>query len=130
VGYSCTVKASLVLDAIGAMLRKAAGSESSNAMPGGGFWERSNVEHADGAITGSVFKQVHVYTEAERAAAAVRAGCPDHPEWVGNPCVKAGRFRISADGKVVRFPRLTKAQRAAAEATGAKAFAERYASFA
>jgi hypothetical protein len=118
-----------VLDAIGAILTKASGEKSSNAIPGGGFWERSNVEHADGAITGSVFKEVHAYTEAERAAAAVRAGCPDHPEWIGNPCVKAGSFRISADGKIVRFPRITKTQKAEAETKGANAFAERYGNF-
>ena|SRR5215831_10954793 len=123
-GYSCAVKASLVLDALGELLRKAAGSDSSNAMPGG-FWESSRVEHDDGAITGTVFREVRQYTDAERAAEAKRMGI-SNPEWIGNPCRKAGGFKISGEGKVVRFACVAKAMKAEAEKIGATEFAKRY----
>jgi len=45
------------------------------------FWERSNKEHADGAITGTMFKMVG-----------------------DTHCQKAGTFRIEGDGKITRAP--------------------------
>ena len=48
------------------------------------FFERSNKEHDDGAITGSVHKFVD-YNGEKR-------------------CRKAGAFRIDGEGRVVRFP--------------------------
>src|SRR5262245_24937702 len=128
-GYSCTAKAALVLDAVSFLMREAAGSESSNAMPDGGFFERSNKEHADGAITGTVFKRVAVYTDAERAKVAADMGPNVKPEWIGDPCKRAGTFKISADGKIVRFPGLSKTQRAEAERKGAAEFAGRYSNY-
>jgi hypothetical protein len=121
-GYSCAVKAALVYDAISSLI----GGTASNAMPDGGFHERSNVEHEDGAITGSVFKRVGILTHAERAARAAEMGPNCKPEWIGDPCRRAGAFKISSDGKIVRFPGLTKAQRAAAEQKGAALFTTRY----
>jgi hypothetical protein len=125
-GYSCAAKASLVFNAISELI----GAEASNAMPDGGFYERSNVEHDDGSITGSVFKRVRVLTDAERAERAAAMGPNAKPEWVGDPCRRAGVFKISGDGKIVRFPGLTKALRTAAEQKGAALFATRYPGFA
>jgi hypothetical protein len=124
-GYSCTAKAGLVLDAIGEIMDRAMPNEKiSNKLPNG-FYERGR-EQPDGAITGSTWKTVRIYTDAERLAAAIKTGCPNNPEWVGNPCKNGGSFKISADGKIVRFPQLTKAQKAEAEKTGAAKYAARY----
>jgi hypothetical protein len=121
-GYSCAVKAALVYDAISELI----GGTASNAMPDGGFHERSNVEHADGAITGTVFKRVGILTDAERAARAAEMGPNCKPEWIGDPCRRAGAFKITGDGKIVRFPGLSKVQRAKAEQIGAEQFTARY----
>jgi hypothetical protein len=125
VGYSCTAKASLVLAAIQSVMDKAMPDDkSSNKLPNG-FWERGR-EQPDGAITGTVFKTVRILSDAERAEAAAKMGGGAQPDWIGNPCVRAGSFKISADGKIVRFPQLTKAQRKMAEMAGNVAFTERY----
>lgn len=126
-GYSCTARASLVLAAIQSVMDKAMPNDkTSNKLPNG-FWERGR-EQADGAITGTVFKTVRVLTEAERIEAAAKMGGACQPDWIGNPCVRAGSFKISADGKIVRFPQLTKKQRQIAEAASDVAFEERYGS--
>lgn len=124
-GYSCTAKASLVLAAIQSVMDAAMPNDkSSNKLPNG-FWERGR-EQPDGAITGTVFKTVRVLSDAERAEAAAKMGGACQPSWIGNPCVRAGSFKISADGKIVRFPQLTLKQRQIAEAAGACAFTARY----
>jgi hypothetical protein len=124
-GYSCTAKAALVLDAVQAIFEQSSPGSGSNRMPGGGFWERGR-EQADGAITGTTWKLYRVLSEAERLEAAAKQGCPDHPEWIGNPVTRAGSFKIAADGKIVRFPGLSRAQKAAAEAKGAAEYARKY----
>lgn len=124
-GYSCTAKAALVLAAVQSVMDKAMPDDkSSNKLPNG-FWERGR-EQPDGSITGTVFKTVRILTEAERVARAREMGGSVMPDWIGNPCVRAGSFKISADGKIVRFPQLTKAQRKMAEMAGDVAFTERY----
>jgi len=80
-GYSCNAKAAYAMDEISAMCVKSTGA--SNTWEHGSdryFYERSNVEHDDGAITGSVWKMV------------------------GDRCKRAGSFRISGHGLVERFP--------------------------
>jgi len=124
-GYSCTVKASLVLDAIQATFEATVPGTGSNRMPGGGFWERGR-EQADGAITGTTWKLFRKLSDTERAEAAAKMGGNCKPEWIGDPCTRGGSFKISADGKILRFPGLSSAQKAAAEAKGAAMFAERY----
>lgn len=114
-GWSCSAKASYVYHAITALV----GEKSSNSLPNdGGFYEGSRKEHADGAITGTVWKKTKTYTPEERAAEAKARNIPD-PSWVGDPCKKAGSFKISGDGKIERFPLLPKEIKAAAEAKGA-----------
>jgi hypothetical protein len=124
-GYSCTVKASLVLAAVESIMNEAMpDNQSSNKLPNG-FWERGR-EQPDGAITGTVFKTVRILTDAERAEAAAKMSGGAKPDWIGDPCVRAGSFKISADGKIVRFPQLTAKQRKMAEMAGAVAFTARY----
>lgn len=103
-GWSCAAKASLVERAITAEIKKAYPTvETSNGLPDGGFWEISRKEHADGAITGTVWKAVDA----------------DH-------VIKSGSFKISPEGKIVRFPRLPAAIKAAAEKAGADEYARVY----
>lgn len=126
-GYSCTVKASLVLTALQAVIDLEAPhpDKVSNAFPGG-FWEIGR-ENSDGAITGTVWKETgKIYTPAERAAVAASQG-HNHPEWVGNPVRKAGGFRINADGTIARFPMIRDAWKVSAVAEAAKEFARIYA---
>ena len=106
-GRSCNAAASLTLDAIVAG-QKQLGCETSNGiMVGGkhaGFWETSRVEHNDGAITGSVWMLT-----------------PD-----GNHCRKSGGFRIEPNGKVTRFPHISRVLLNRAEREGATEFRRRY----
>lgn len=84
-GWSCNAAAGYAMDAISEMCVKSTGS--SNTWEHGKdryFFERSNKEHDDGAITGSVFKFVD-YNGEKR-------------------CRKAGSFRIDGEGRLVRFP--------------------------
>ena len=129
-GYSYTVKAGLVMDAVQAIMDRdnPQPNRCQNKLPNG-FWEYGR-EQPDGAITGTVWKTVRVLTDAERAEAAAKMGGGAKPDWIGDPVVKAGSFKVSKDGKIVRFPQLTKAQKAEAEKMGAAQFAERYARFA
>lgn len=120
-GWSCNAAASLALDAVSALMRHKAdmayppdsphrsgadsyrpGEVSSNATPAG-FWERSNVEHRDGAITGTTWKHVG----------------PDR-------CRKAGSFRIEGNGTVTRFPGLTADERAECSAKAKGRYFEAY----
>ena len=127
-GYSCTVKAALTLDAIQATIEATVPGTGSNRLPGGGFWERGR-EQDDGSITGTIFRCVRRYTDAERAEAAARMGGNVRPEWIGDPCARSGSFKIAADGKIVRFPYLTKAQKLSAEASGMAEYVRRYGRF-
>jgi hypothetical protein len=123
-GYSCNVIDSLVLDACAEILQGKAKSESSNAMPDGGFWQRGR-EQRNGSVTGTVFKRVRIYTDEERIAAATRRGPNIDPKWVGDPCRRAGSFKIS-NGKIVRFPGLSAKEKASAESTGKERYNDRY----
>lgn len=103
-GWSCTAKASLVERAITETIKaKFPAISGSNSLPDGGFWEISRKEHADGAITGTVWKSVGE-----------------------NLVTKSGSFKISPEGKIVRFPRLSADIKAAAEKAGAAEYARIY----
>jgi hypothetical protein len=117
-GYSYAAKAGYVFQALGEIARRGTTNHSSNGLPDG-FYETSRVEHNDGSITGTVFKTVKTLTNEERKAEAVARGFGDHPDWVGDPVVRRGSFKISGDGKVVRFPGVSKAAKAEAEKAGA-----------
>lgn len=101
-GWSCTAAASLTLDALGALVSRDS-KHGSNGIGDWGFFETSRVEHADGAITGSVFRMVDAAH-----------------------CRRAGGFRIEPDGKVARFPHVPAATLREAEARGAAEYARRY----
>lgn len=89
-GYSCTAKASFVLEEIRKVFdsrtTKKVGSNSiiNNYGVDIGFYEIGR-ENQDGAITGSVFKFVSA----------------------DGRCRKAGSFKIAANGRIERFPSLT-----------------------
>lgn len=102
-GYSSTAAAAFAMDWIRDHVSIPVDG-SSNAIPGGGFWEVGR-ENPDGAITGTVWKP-----------------------WAKDPSrvVRRGSFRVDPDGSVVRFPGLTKAQREAAGAFAVKRYAEAY----
>lgn len=108
-GWSCAAKASLVASALSAIVTEKYGIPSSNGMPGGGFWETSRKEHADGAITGTVWKTV-----------------PAPAGKTGDYASKAGSFKITAEGKIERFPGMPKEVKAAAEAAGAAEYTRLY----
>ena len=122
-GYSCAAKAAYVRDAITEHFHSL-GIESSNGLPDGGFWETGR-EQDDGAIVGTVFKCVRRYTPEERAAKAVemsRNGVVCKPEWIGDPCRRAGSFKIDAEGVIVRFPGIDAKTRKVLESKGAAEF--------
>jgi hypothetical protein len=78
-----------------------AATGSSNVYTVGGvefFWEVSRTEHADGAITGAIYKTVKKPTAEDLARDPYLAG------W----SVKAGTFRIDPDGQVARAPKWLK----------------------
>lgn len=103
-GYSSTAKASLVLDALMAIVRD---TPSSNVWRDH-FFEIGR-ENADGAITGKVTRFTSgKYGDDKRMG------------------VRAGTFRIEANGKIKRFPATTKAERDAAYAAGIARYKEMY----
>ena len=94
-GYSCTAKAGFTLNAC----MKIAGDKESSNVFRGHFYEQGR-ENPDGAIT-----------------AQVMVWLPD-----GLHCKPSGSIRIEADGKITRFPTMTKAEKAQAEKAAKKEF--------
>ena len=87
-GYSCTRDAQDTLGVIAKMFGRA--DKGSNTLVIGAeeyFYERGR-EQADGAITGELFLMLP-----------------------GETCRRVGGFKIAPDGRIVRFPRLTKAHK-------------------
>jgi hypothetical protein len=107
-GYSCSTMASFTLDGI-VEIMMSRGVRTFNGLPNG-FWARGR-EQDYGAITGTVWKTIRRLTDEERRRTAA--------EYVGS-------FRIEPDGRISRFPGLSKEDRRAAEAYGTKKFQERY----
>ena len=103
-GYSSTAKASLVLDALMAIVRD---TPSSNVYRDH-FYEIGR-ENGDGAITGRVWK----FTSGEYGDDVRHA-------------IVAGSFRIEANGKIKRFPATTIAERKAAYVIGMRKYAENF----
>lgn len=92
-GWSCRKDAMDTLDAITTILDELIPeNNSSNKLPNGGFWEIGR-EQSDGAIVGTCWKS---------------SGKPGF-------VVKNGSFRIEPNGKISRFPGLSKEIRNRAE---------------
>lgn len=112
-GYSCSAKASLTMDAMLAILTTAGPVFTPNSSLSMSntwkvdeteyFFERGR-ENEDGAITGSLYRNA-----------------PD-----GKTCRKMGSVRVSPDGTIARFPTATKEQRIKATAKGLLDYAARH----
>jgi hypothetical protein len=100
-GYSLTVKASLVLQAS----MKIIGDGVSSNVFRGYFYEQGR-ENSDGAFTAQVMKFI-----------------------TGGFCKRAGSIRIEANGKITRFPTMTKSEKVLAEQDGLKEYKKFYGYF-
>ena len=98
-GYSCTVYADLSLKAAMMIIGD---SEMSNVFRGR-FYEQGR-ENPDGAITAQVMRWL-----------------PD-----GIHCKPSGSIRIESNGKITRFPTMTKAEKLQAEKDGRACYARLY----
>jgi len=82
-GWSCREKAGKTMDKWTAACVHASGQQNTFSMRGRHyFWERSRTEHADGAITGSVWRMQD-----------------------DGRCKRTGTFRIEPEGHVSRAPK-------------------------
>jgi|GEM_PF-1729432 len=92
-GWSCATAAAKTLDAFSKACIENSGSQNNWTDPNGStyFFETSNKEHHDGAITGTVWKVM------------------------GERCRRSGSFRVEGDGTVTRAPKFLKAAAKAAE---------------
>lgn len=99
-GWSCRADAGKTMDAWIAACVESTGSSNVYITSDGTefFWEASRIEHADGAITGSIFKTIRKPTAEDLAKNPYLAG------W----SVKAGTFRINPDGSIARAPKWLK----------------------
>lgn len=102
-GYSCAAISSITLDACISILKARLGDDGGSntfgdASKDGAFFEQSMTEHVDGSITGKVMR------------------CN------GNQCSFGGSVKIDGEGKVVRFPGMTKAEKAQAEQAAEEVF--------
>ena len=110
-GWSCNAAAALTLDAIQAHFNAQAAANGIEqfqniVVKNGkkyGFWEGSRREHADGAITGTVWR----YVDEMRVS-------------------KAGSFRIEGNGSITRFTGLSTSEMEACECKGAAEYQRRY----
>lgn len=99
-GWSCRREAGATMDRWTAACRATTGSSNEFEMDGERFfWELSNREHNDGAITGTVQRTLKV-GEPLRGGAVVQPG--------QTYCRKVGSFRIEPDGAVKRAPKFLK----------------------
>lgn len=95
-GWSCSARAGRVLDRVVEFCKLY--NKTSNTWTACGityFFEESRRTHADGAITGTVYRNLNT-----------------------GFCRKVGSFRIDGDGKIIRFPGFDKAQRMIFERDG------------
>lgn len=104
-GWSCSAKAGAVLDAVKNEIDARYKPAGSNSMPDGGFYEIGR-ETRDGSITGKVWKPA-----------------PD----AGPDSVRLrGRFKVSSQGVIERFPGLPSDLKRRAQAMGLAMFAARH----
>lgn len=103
-GYSCSAKASEVCERISAYCVKITGSSNTWIDKYGvKYFFQVGREQADGAITGSVFKLLS--------------------ETSG---IKAGSFKIEANGNIARFPGLSKEVRSVLHYEGMQMFHNKF----
>jgi hypothetical protein len=103
-GWSCAARAGRTMRAWSAACVESTKSQNEFVSRGARyFWEVSNVEHGDGAITGAVWRMVGKLPG-------------DGPDTMR--CRKAGSFRINPDGTVARAPAWLKAVKVPADFEG------------
>ena len=94
-GWSCRADAGRTMEAWTKACIAQTGSQNRYVVKGVGyFWETSRIEHRDGAITGTVWRELP--SEGDKLY-----------------CRKAGSFRINPDGTVARAPAFLKAAKPA-----------------
>ena len=123
-GYSCSAKASLTLDAAMRILQAVFPGESSNTWKKDGetyFFERGR-EQYDGAITGTVYR--FVAAPAKKQVVTVQPMAQGGQVDTGY-CRPAGSIKIDPEGKIVRFATMSATQRQQAETQGKKEYDER-----
>lgn len=91
-GYSCAAAAGDTLRALDAVCIAQTGTSNTYIGNNGDryFYETSRVEHADGAITGSVYRLAIDWTNLDDTTSEV--------------AYPAGNFRIDGEGVVTRWP--------------------------
>lgn len=82
-GWSCRVEASETLEKIQKLLEQNYNIKLGNGVPNGFYDVNTRLEHIDGSITGSVFKNLD-----------------------NDMCKKIGSFKIEGNGFIKRFPML------------------------
>lgn len=102
-GWSCAAKAGLVLDQVSNFCVKNTGASNVFAKDGETFFFERGREHNDGRITGTIWRNVG-----------------------NNLARKVGTFLIDADGKIVRFPMISKESRKKFEVDAAKEYSRIY----
>lgn len=107
-GYSCTAIASFVVESMMVQLQAAhgdcGGSSNSWGDPARFWFAEQGRENEDGAITGTVYG----------------------PGRTDGTCRRVGPYKVSADGKVIRWPTSTADQRRVAEVAGEAKYTARF----
>lgn len=94
-GWSCAAEAGNTVRRISDIIVERHGNQNQWETPKGKFFfETSNTEHCDGAITGTVWR-VHAPGTPIRGRV-----------YAEDRLTKSGSFRIEADGSITRFPNL------------------------
>lgn len=106
-GYSCSTKANLTLTVIHSFEDFDYKSSSYKY-----FWEIGR-ENDDGSITGTIYELIQVISPNDRC--------------MSRSCKKLGSFKIDSQGKIVRFPGLSKRLWGVAEIASIEAYDRQYA---
>lgn len=117
-GWSCNAAAGETLNAIQDEI-SAKVDGSSNSLPDGGFFEVGR-EQRDGAITGTIWRPVNGNATHKLMIADPYNGVTEHR------VRRAGTFRIEPNGKIKRFPGLTREQIRMVESVGARRYARKF----
>jgi len=111
-GWSCRVDAHNTLDKWYEVCKESSGMSTTYTAKGiEYFFEVSRTEHADGAITGQVYRNL-----------------TRNPDGSGT-CIRAGSFRIEGNGEVKRYPTGLKTLIPAEELKRQESFKRRQPSF-
>jgi len=99
-GYSCTAKAHFTMDGIDSCLDKINANKFKHN--NNEYFYEIGKENSNGAITGTIWKID------------------------GDYCKRVGSFRINRDGKIIRFPYLSKRKKIYAELYGKYLYEKNY----